>query len=1193
MPEVGRLKMVQAPTSESGSFNGRPWVMEGSPGDEEAPKDPAARQLAPGHELTDQEISSHRHLYVGFHLPGKSRHGNSRTGSGQHKHGHGHGHGHGHHKNKNHLKAPTENIRPASKRESVVDKSDNPMTPPAQRVQFILGQEGQDVEHQSHPVFSEMEELFVGEDGDMEWKETARWVKFEEDVEEGGNRWSKPHVATLSLHSLFELRSLLLNGTVCLDMAASSLDEIADLTLDTMINCGALPMDKKEQVKVAMLKKHRHQFEGIKKQAGENGSSSNMSKLPIIRSLADIGKTHSSSKSFTKLKDFFSNHNQTNTCPNFAAMDGKGSGAPSIKQTNTATSLPRNKSDEAVGNGSENPEHKVNSHFMKKIPKGAEASNILVGEVDFLEKPLSAFIRLQEATILGDLTEVPVPTRFMFVLLGPFGGIQRYHEIGRAVATVMSDEVFHDVAYKAKKRDHLLAGLDEFLDAVTVLPPGEWDPAIRIEPPQKVPSQEARKHPNEKDEEVDEEEEEAKLREGSGLTRTGKLFGGLINDIKRKRPWYFSDFKDALSLQCVASYFFIYFACLTPIITFGGLLGDATGNNMASMESLVSGLIVGTLYGFFSGQPLTILGSTGPVLVFETIVYDFCFSQGWSYLSFRLWIGIWIGVILLLLVAFDASAFVCYITRFTEENFATLIAVIFIIKAFEKTLSIGTKMPLFPSPCFCEPEDWKEKNEPEGWDYTATLLPPSNISKAPCSFEWNVAGNMTTIKGHESVGCHYVPNAFLMSCLIFIGTFLISHHLKQFKFQNFFPTVVRSYISDFAVVIAIFSMTFVDMMVGVDTPKLSVPNKFAPTLETRGWVVPLLGGNPIYTPILAAVPAVLGSILIFMDQQITAVIVNRKEHKLEKGCGYHLDLLIVGICIVICSFLGLPWFVAATVLSINHVRSLYRESESAAPGERPQFLGIREQRVTHILIFITVGLSVFLTPILSKIPMPVLYGVFLYMGVASLNGLQFFDRILLVLMPKKYQPDYPYLRQVQIGRVHLFTAVQVACFVLLWLIKSFSQTSILFPLMLLIMIVVRKFLDNVFTKKELQVLDDILPAFKRHERQDDEEALQQVDPENERRESTSLRYTNSSVEVPMMNGKVMKIPHELIKQPEINITEEMNKSGMWKSLEPQNGNEVKAKEGLKKRHKERKMSLVKEDTEEDLGITIKVTRTNI
>jgi hypothetical protein len=60
-----------------------------------------------------------------------------------------------------------------------------------------------------------------------------------------------------------------------------------------------------------------------------------------------------------------------------------------------------------------------NTHFMRKIPAGAEASNILVGEVDFLDKPLSAFVRLSQSVLLGDLTEVPVPTRFLFVLLGP------------------------------------------------------------------------------------------------------------------------------------------------------------------------------------------------------------------------------------------------------------------------------------------------------------------------------------------------------------------------------------------------------------------------------------------------------------------------------------------------------------------------------------------------------------------------------------------------------------------------------------------------------------------------------------------------------------------------------------------------------------------------------------------------------
>lgn len=77
-------------------------------------------------------------------------------------------------------------------------------------------------------------------------------------------------------------------------------------------------------------------------------------------------------------------------------------------------------------------------------------------------------------------------------------------------------------------------------------------------------------------------------------------------------------------MQSIASYIFIYFACLTPIITFGGMLGDATGDNIAAIESLVSGFLVGVTYGFFSGQPLTILGSTGPILVFETIMYDLC-----------------------------------------------------------------------------------------------------------------------------------------------------------------------------------------------------------------------------------------------------------------------------------------------------------------------------------------------------------------------------------------------------------------------------------------------------------------------------------------------------------------------------------------------------------------------------------------
>eukprot|EP00099_Drosophila_melanogaster_P014721 NP_523501.1 Na[+]-driven anion exchanger 1, isoform A [Drosophila melanogaster] len=922
-------------------------------------------------------------------------------------------------------------------------ENDFEVTPPAQRVQFILGEDVDDGTHVSHPLFSEMG-MLVKEGDEIEWKETARWIKFEEDVEEGGNRWSKPHVATLSLHSLFELRRLLVNGSVMLDMEAQNLEVMADLVCDHMVSAGTLPPGVKDKVKDALLRRHRHQHEYAKK-----------TRLPIIRSLADM-RNHSSSK---KKK---SNSKHSRPAQNLSSI------------TEDMVKSPSNQSMARPGSGTELSEqqHKGNTHFMRKIPPGAEASNILVGEVDFLERTLSCFIRLSQAVVLGDLTEVPVPTRFVFILLGPPGSQSNFHEIGRAMATLMSDEIFHEVAYRARKRDHLLSGVDEFLDAVTVLPPGEWDPTIRIEPPAAIPSQEVRKRPPElPKEEVDEEEEEARLREENGLSRTGRLFGGLINDIKRKAPWYISDYKDALSMQCVASWIFLYFACLSPIITFGGLLAEATGKHMAAMESLVSGFVCGMGYGFFSGQPLTILGSTGPVLVFESIIYEFCLKMGWDYMTFRFWIGMWVAGICIVLTAIDASALVCYITRFTEENFATLIAFIFIYKAIENVMVIGKNFPVNQGiyDCVCTP--------PIGSN-------ASVIDYAKYNWDSCESYNGTLVGG--DCGTPPTENVFLMSVVLCAGTFLISTVLKEFKNALFFPSIVRQYISDFSVLIAIFAMSFFDYSLGVPTQKLEVPNELKPTLSTRGWLIPpFVEKNPWWSAIIAVFPALLGTILIFMDQQITAVIVNRKENKLKKGCGYHLDLFILSILIAICSMMGLPWFVAATVLSINHVNSLKLESECSAPGEKPQFLGVREQRVTHILIFLTIGVSVLLTPLLGNIPMPVLFGVFLYMGVASLKGLQFFDRILIMFMPAKYQPDYMFLRQVPIKRVHLFTMIQLACLIILWLIKSFSQTSILFPLMLVVMIGIRKALDLVFTRRELKILDDIMPEMTKRAAADD------------------------------------------------------------------------------------------------------------
>lgn len=561
---------------------------------------------------------------------------------------------------------------------------------------------------------------------------------------------------------------------------------------------------------------------------------------------------------------------------------------------------------------------------------------------------------------------------------------------------------------------------------------------------------------------------------------------------------------------------------------------------------------------FFSGQPLTILGSTGPVLVFETIVFEFCRQIGWNYMSFRFCIGTWITIILVILVAIDASAFVCYITRFTEENFATLIAFIFIYKAVENVISIGKKYPLKTRPdevlnyeCYCLPSNYSKVPEQFNW---------TSVDKESCQlYNGTLAGG----------GCDtkvYVPDVYLMSIILFLGTFTISIILKDFKNSLFFPSKVRQIISDFSVIIAILSMSLLDYKVGVKTPKLEVPSEFKPTLPSRNWVITPFSGNPLWSALVAILPALLGTILIFMDQQITAVIVNRKENKLKKGCGYHLDLFVLAILIQICSVMGLPWFVAATVLSINHVNSLKVESECAAPGEKPQFLGVREQRVTHILIFLMIGCSVVLTPVLSHIPMPVLFGVFLYMGVASLKGLQFFDRILIMFMPQKYQPDHMFLRQVPIRRVHIFTTIQLTCLVCLWVIKSFSMTSILFPLMLVVMIGIRKALDLFFTRREMKILDDVMPEMTKR----NQDELRELGDAEEPTKSNPPSY-QENLQIPLINGNIMNIP-----LTSINISEEVNKTGIWKQVNNSNRmkKDTKNKTG-KKNNKHKKLIMSK------------------
>ena len=83
-------------------------------------------------------------------------------------------------------------------------------------------------------------------------------------------------------------------------------------------------------------------------------------------------------------------------------------------------------------------------HFegiMRKIPAGAEAAIVMVARDESFEEPVMALVRLEEATVFENFLEVPLPLRFIFVLVGPSFSDTDYHEVGRAMATLFSDEV--------------------------------------------------------------------------------------------------------------------------------------------------------------------------------------------------------------------------------------------------------------------------------------------------------------------------------------------------------------------------------------------------------------------------------------------------------------------------------------------------------------------------------------------------------------------------------------------------------------------------------------------------------------------------------------------------------------------------------------------------------------------------------
>uniref|UniRef100_UPI003AAAE0E8 solute carrier family 4 member 1b (Diego blood group) n=1 Tax=Centroberyx gerrardi TaxID=166262 RepID=UPI003AAAE0E8 len=688
-----------------------------------------------------------------------------------------------------------------------------------------------------------------------------------------------------------------------------------------------------------------------------------------------------------------------------------------------------------------------------------EASMVLVGALDFLERPTVAFVRLKTAAVLDSALEAPVPVRFVFVLVGPTKSDMDFHETGRAMAALMADKVFNQAAFQAQTARELTDAVADFMDCSIVIPPTEIqneamlssiigfqkkllqdrlrpsDPALRLDVKPRRLSKSSGPPPEDP------------------LARTGRPFGGMIRDIKRRYQHYKSDITDALNAQVLAAVIFIYFAALSPAITFGGLLADKVENMMGVSELLISTSIQGIIFCFVAAQPVLVIGFSGPLLVFEEAFFAFCKSQDIEYIVGRVWVGVWLVIIVVVIVACEGSFLVRFISRFTQEIFSILISLIFIYETFAKLGRIFKAHPLVLN--------YHHLN--------STVDNPWHPVVIKEQIYDNATGNMTVAT--TTVNRAY-PNTALLSMCLMLGCFFIAFFLRQFKNGTFLPGKVRRLIGDFGVPIAIFLMIVVDINVDdTYTQKLVVPKGLMVSNPAkRGWLINPFGEHqpfPVWVMFACCVPALLVFILIFLESQITTLIVSKPERKMVKGSGFHFDLLVLVGMGGIGAIFGVPWLSAATVRSVTHANALTVMSK----GPKPVIEKVMEQRISGILVALLVGLSILMEPILKMIPMSALFGIFLYMGITSLNGIQLWDRMLLLLVPKKYHPDEPYATRVSTGRMHLFTVIQIVCLAVLWIVKS-SPASLALPFILILTIPLRMFMTGrLFTELEIKCLD--------------------------------------------------------------------------------------------------------------------------
>ncbi|GAA6110555.1 sodium bicarbonate transporter-like protein 11 isoform X1 [Tachysurus ichikawai] len=532
---------------------------------------------------------------------------------------------------------------------------------------------------------------------------------------------------------------------------------------------------------------------------------------------------------------------------------------------------------------------------------------------------------------------------------------------------------------------------------------------------------------------------------------------GIYEDLCRRLPFYISDFTDGIVgnnkalVKYMTTSIFLYIAVLLPAIAFGSLNDESTRGEIDVQRTIIGQSIGGIIYSLFAGSPLVIPLTTAPIAIFISVIRGICDDYDLEFNAFYACIGLWNSLFLIIGGVFNLSLLVKLFKRSIEEVIAMFISVAFVADALKGTVKIFHKH--YHPPTLANGSIEELQRISAGLNAGETNLTGAGLLSFPESF----------------ILCTRARP--LLCLLLMLGTLWVGYTLYQFKRSPFLHAKMREILSDCALPISVLIFSYVGSYIFSDIG-LPVFNYHEGALFRVAALEKLSGVSVVCAMGLGFLLA----LLIFIDQNIVVSLTNAPENRLLKGTAYHWDLTLSGLINILMSLLGLPWMHAAFPHSTLHVRQLAIVEERVEGGHLYEtIVSVKETRVTSLLANILIGVSVFLLPVpLQWIPKPVLYGLFLYIALTSIDGNQMCDRMALLLKEQTSYPPTHYIRKVPQRKIHYFTFLQMVQLLFLCAFGMYPlpYMKMIFPLLMFILIPIRNcVLPRIIDAKYLDIMD--------------------------------------------------------------------------------------------------------------------------